>query len=160
MWESNLRLTSDVLGRAGLEGAWDSEALPTGTRASSMFDLTTQTEAEMEIIRSAVVQKEGLLVSVFDLLRRVPRRVLMLLKLNDLVRSLDRSLATTHSNVRLDHRKFAFILNKPAQIRIFLITAQYCNLAVYEDNKRHLREQMRKAGLSLSGLLTYVKQWW
>ena len=45
-----------------------------------------QTEEEMEAIRNAVVQREGLLLSVFDLLRRVPRRLLMLLKLNDLVR--------------------------------------------------------------------------
>ena len=66
-----------------------------------MIDLTAQTEEEMEAIRQAVVEKEGLLLSVFDVLRRVPRRVLMVLKLNDLTRSLDRALATTHSNVRL-----------------------------------------------------------
>lgn len=70
-----------------------------------MFDLTPQTEEEMEIIRTAVIQKEGLLLSVFDLLRRVPRRLLMLLKLNDLVRSLDRSLATTHSSVGFNGHK-------------------------------------------------------
>lgn len=66
-----------------------------------MIDLTAQTAKEMEAIRQAVVEKEGLLLSVFDLLRRVPRRVLMVLKLNELTRSLDRALATTHSNVRL-----------------------------------------------------------
>ena len=51
-----------------------------------MIDLSAQTEEEMEAIRKAVVQKEGLLLSVFDVLRRVPRRVLMVLKLNDLTR--------------------------------------------------------------------------
>ena len=51
-----------------------------------MVDLMPQTEEEMEAIRNAVIQRGGLLVSLFDLLRRVPRRVLMLLKLNDLVR--------------------------------------------------------------------------
>ena len=88
--------------------------------------MSAQTEAEMEAIRNAVVQKEGLLLSVFDVLRRVPRRVLMVLKLNDLTRcashsencsierdvadhvhlfdrSLDRALATTHANVRRSH---------------------------------------------------------
>ena len=30
--------------------------------------------------------KEGLMVSIFDILRKVPRRVLMILKLNDLTR--------------------------------------------------------------------------
>lgn len=97
------------LGRAGLEGAWDSEATPNRKRASSMFDLTPQTEEEMEIIRTAVIQKEGLLLSVFDLLRRVPRRLLMLLKLNDLVRSLDRSLATTHSSVGFNGYKVSLM---------------------------------------------------
>jgi aarF domain-containing kinase len=46
-----------------------------------------QTPEEMEAIRQAVVQREGLLLSVFQVLRMVPRRVLMLLKLNDLTRS-------------------------------------------------------------------------
>lgn len=74
-------------GRAGLEGTWDDD---TGSsekrRPKSLVDMMPQSEEEMEAIRNAVVQKEGLILSVFDLLRRVPRRVLMLLKLNDLVR--------------------------------------------------------------------------
>jgi aarF domain-containing kinase len=45
-----------------------------------------QTEEEMEAIRNAVISREGLLLSVFDVLRRIPRRVLMVLKLNDLTR--------------------------------------------------------------------------
>ena len=55
-------------------------------RASSLIDMARQTDEEMEAIRNAVVGKEGLLLSVFDVLRRVPRRVLMVLKLNDLTR--------------------------------------------------------------------------
>lgn len=51
-----------------------------------MVELLPQSEEEMEAIRNAVMTKEGILISVFDMLRRVPRRVLMLLKLNDLVR--------------------------------------------------------------------------
>ena len=57
-------------------------------RGKSMIDLNKQTEAEIEAIRNAVVQREGLLLDVFDVLRRVPRRVLMVLKLNDLTRSV------------------------------------------------------------------------
>lgn len=85
-------------------------------RGKSVIDLNKQTEAEIEAIRNAVVQREGLLLDVFDVLRRVPRRVLMVLKLNDLTRlvhehlssifltaqryrSLDHALATTHSSV-------------------------------------------------------------
>ena len=94
-----------ITGRAALEGSW--EDLDQGSdgkgfsRGRSMIDLSAQTEEEMEAIRKAVVQKEGLLLSVFDVLRRVPRRVLMVLKLNDLTRSLDRALATTHANVSI-----------------------------------------------------------
>lgn len=51
-----------------------------------MIDMMPQSEEEMDAIRHAVVNREGLLISVFDVLRRVPRRVLMVLKLNDLTR--------------------------------------------------------------------------
>lgn len=55
-------------------------------RASSVMDQLPQTEEEVEAIRNAVLAKEGLLISVFDILRNVPRRVLMVFKLNDLTR--------------------------------------------------------------------------
>lgn len=55
-------------------------------RRGSLVELSPQTTAEIEAIRNAVINKEGLLVSVFDVLRRVPRRVLMVLKLNELTR--------------------------------------------------------------------------
>jgi aarF domain-containing kinase len=64
----------------------DSQEKSTFRRASSMIDMTPQTEEEMQAIRDAVITSEGLLLSVFDVLRRVPRRVLMVLKLNDLTR--------------------------------------------------------------------------
>ena len=66
--------------------------MPEGTPSSgsnqrgSLAELSPQTPAEIEAIRSAVINKEGLLVSVFDVLRRVPRRVLMVFKLNELTR--------------------------------------------------------------------------
>jgi aarF domain-containing kinase len=55
-------------------------------RASSMLEQVPQTEQEVEALRNAVMTKEGLLLSVFDILRNVPRRVLMVFKLNDLTR--------------------------------------------------------------------------
>lgn len=89
-----------LTGRATLEGAWgDDEEESSMARASSVIDMRPQSEEEMEAIRNAVISREGLLLSVFDVLRRVPRRVLMVLKLNDLTRSLDYALMTTHSNV-------------------------------------------------------------
>jgi aarF domain-containing kinase len=103
-----------------------------------------QTYEEKDAIRNAVMQKEGVLLSVFDVLRRVPRRVLMVLKLNDLTRSLDHALMTTHSN-----------------IRIFLVTAKYCVYAVWQADRKRLIDIMRDRGLlSLKLLSEYFTCWW
>jgi len=92
-----------MAGRASLGGLHDEELDPQSEtkfrRASSMIDLMPQTDEEMEAIRDAVIASEGLLLSVFDILRRVPRRVLMVLKLNDLTRYFAiRLLAVVVSN--------------------------------------------------------------
>ena len=72
-----------ITGRVGLDDiSYDSSI----ARPASMIDMLPQTTEELEMIRNAVLQHEGMLQSVFDVLRRVPRRVLMLLKLNDLTR--------------------------------------------------------------------------
>jgi hypothetical protein len=103
-----------------LKDSWEDEHDSSLDRATSVTTMTRQTDDERAAIRNAVVQREGVLVSVFDILRRIPRRVLMVLKLNDLTRqvknslllnepssdyctnrSLDRSLNTTHADVGL-----------------------------------------------------------
>ncbi|OCH84899.1 ABC1-domain-containing protein [Obba rivulosa] len=134
-----------ITGRAALEGSWDDVDSPSGgPRATSLIEISSQTEQELEAIRNAVVQREGLLLSVFDVLRRVPRRVLMVLKLNDLTRSLDHALMTTHSSVR-----------------VFLIMAKYCSRAVWEDQRARLFSAMREKGLmSISLLCNYFSGWW
>lgn len=98
-----------------LEGSWQGTQQESAFhRASSIIDMVPQTEEEKDAIRNAVGH-EGVLLSLLDVLRRVPRRVLMVLKLNDLTRceqhvfsllfshfyyrSLDHALMTTHSNV-------------------------------------------------------------
>ncbi|KAG2078980.1 ABC1-domain-containing protein [Suillus decipiens] len=88
-------------------------------RATGMLDLVSE---ETEFSRNTVAP-EDILVSVLDVLRRLPRRVVMVMKLNDLARHLDHSLETTHSSVR-----------------IFLITSKYCMKAVWQDEKNHFRE--------------------
>jgi aarF domain-containing kinase len=109
-----------------------------------MLDMMPQTEEEIDAMRRAVVNREGLLVSVFDVLRRVPRRVLMVLKLNDLTRSLDHALKTTHSNVR-----------------VFIVMSKYCARAVWRDDKRRLIEEMRARGfVSFQLLWEYFSCWW
>ncbi|KAF9227405.1 ABC1-domain-containing protein [Gyrodon lividus] len=134
-----------ITGRAALGGTWEDENLSETSfkRASSMIDMMPQTVDEMEAIRDAVINREGLLVSVFDVLRRVPKRVLMVLKLNDLTRSLDHGLATTHSSVR-----------------IFLITAKYCMTAIWRDDCRRIQEE----GLRTYGWFGSIRHlmgcWW
>ncbi|KAF8070118.1 ABC1 family-domain-containing protein [Lyophyllum atratum] len=135
-----------LTGRAALEGTVSSEHKDDGSfhRASSMIDMKAPSEAEMDAIRNAVISTEGLLTSVFDVLRRVPRRVLMVLKLNDLTRSLDYALMTTHSN-----------------IRIFVITAKYCTYAVWQDERKRLFDAMKQKGiLSFRLLKDYFSCWW
>ncbi|GLB37038.1 putative ABC1-domain-containing protein [Lyophyllum shimeji] len=135
-----------LTGRAALEGGFEGEREDDDTshRASSMFEMMPQSEEEVEAIRNAVISTEGLLTSVFDVLRRVPRRVLMVLKLNDLTRSLDHALMTTHSN-----------------IRIFIITAKCCAYAIWQDDRRRLFDAMKQHGILSFGLLKeYFSCWW
>ncbi|KAG6850144.1 hypothetical protein H0H93_000529 [Arthromyces matolae] len=80
-----------LTGRAALQGTvHDEENEPSFRRASSMLDMKPQSKEELDAMRSAVVATDGLLLSVFDVLRRVPRRVLMVLKLNDLTRKYEK----------------------------------------------------------------------
>ncbi|KAF9475536.1 ABC1-domain-containing protein [Pholiota conissans] len=134
-----------ITGRVALEGSWDSDDdLNSFRRSSSLIDMVPQSAEEKDAIRNAVMQKEGVLLSVLDVLRRVPRRVLMVLKLNDLTRSLDHALMTTHSN-----------------IRIFLVTAKYCTYAVWRDDRKRLIDMMKERGLlSYRLLYDYFSCWW
>lgn len=74
-------------GRLAPDGIIEADDGPTSDirRAKGMLDMASQTEEEMELIRNTVAQGD-ILVSVLDVLRRLPRRVLMVMKLNDLAR--------------------------------------------------------------------------
>ncbi|KAK7057167.1 ABC1-domain-containing protein [Favolaschia claudopus] len=131
-----------LTGRASMEPSVSSQS-ETFQRGSGLMDFTPQSEAEKEAIRNAVTQ-DGVLMSVLDILRRVPRRVLMILKLNDLTRSLDHALMTTHSNVR-----------------VFLVSAKYCATAVWYDDRKRLISQMHDRGFLTWGILVqYFRSWW
>jgi len=138
-----------LTGRATMKDApedprQDSENQSSFRRASNMLDQLPQTDQEVEALRNAVMTKEGLLLSVFDILRKVPRRVLMVFKLNDLTRSLDHALSTTHSKVR-----------------VFIVVAKYCTTAVWEDERRTIFDRMRGSGLlSARSLTEYFGAWW
>jgi aarF domain-containing kinase len=71
-----------LTGRAALEGSWDGPDRPEPfRRGSGLIDIMPQSESEKEAIRDAVMSQDGILMSVLDVLRRVPRRILMILKL-------------------------------------------------------------------------------
>ena len=75
-------------------------------------------------------------------------------------RSLDHALATTHSSVRMTY----CVVLVPCslefmQIRVFLVTAKYCTLAVWQDDRRRLFSDWSRRGIF--GLLAdYVRCWW
>ena len=137
-------LESAITGRSGLEGSDDKNphGVKGSKRKSSILDMdsgSAMSPDEQEHIRKTVMEKEGLFLDILQVLRKVPRRMLMVLKLNDLTRSLDASLHTTHG------------LARP-----FIITARYCALAVWRDDKRNLRDRYRQSGLSLRLLGDYL----
>ncbi|KAJ4395899.1 hypothetical protein N0V93_000115 [Gnomoniopsis smithogilvyi] len=68
--------------------------------------------------------QEGLLADLVQLLGQVPRVILLILKTNDLTRSLDENLHTRHG-----------------PIRNFLILARYCMRTVFNEQLEHIREQ-------------------
>lgn len=145
-------LESAITGRAGLEGSDPKNPLgvKNKNRASSLLDMDSGaklSDEEQDHIRKTVMEKEGLFLSILDLLRRLPRRMLMVLKLNDLTRSLDASLHTTHGPTRP-----------------FLIAARLCAKAVYSNDLKHLKERRKTGKASLLSSLTlwkdYFKAWW
>ena len=77
-----------------MQGSWDGSVDEEIPRATGMIEMAPQTVEEQILIRKVVIEKEGLIVSVFDVLRRIPRRILMILKLNDLTRHVKQPVIT------------------------------------------------------------------
>ena len=82
--------------------------------------LKPRTSDEKKSMGSAL--QEGLLADLVQLLGRVPRVILLILKTNDLTRSLDENLRTTHGPVRT-----------------FLILARYCARTVFQEEIEDVR---------------------
>lgn len=141
-------LESAITGRSGLEGSDNKN--PTGVkgkqRKSSLLDLDSSSrlsDDEKDHIRKTVMEKEGLLVDVMALLRRVPRAMLMVLKINDLTRALDANLHTTHGSARP-----------------FIITARYCAMAARRDDKERLTARRRSEGISFGFVKSFLSSCW
>lgn len=82
--------------------------------------MTSRTNEEKKVIGDAL--GEGLLESLIQLLGQVPRVILLILKTNDLTRSLDEGLHT-----------------RQGPMRTFLILARYASRTVYEEQLDNIR---------------------
>lgn len=136
-------LETAITGRIGLEGATSQATKSKSSRRSSLLDLQQMSGSELDQIRSAVTDQTGLITSIFTLLRNAPRRLIMILKLNDLSRGLDQSLHTTHG---------------PA--RVFLIVARFCEWAVWQDEKQCLAARYRREGVTWAWVVDALGAWW
>jgi len=82
----------------------------------------TRTEEEKKNINDAL--GEGMLQQLVQLLGQVPRIILLILKTNDLTRSLDENLQT-----------------RQGPVRTFLILARYCSRTVFEEQVEELQKR-------------------
>lgn len=94
---------------------------------------SARTESEKESITGAL--GDGMLQQLVELLGQVPRIILLILKTNDLTRSLDENLHTSQG-----------------PIRTFIILARYATRAVFQENMEAVRE-------SAGSLLRPAKLW-
>lgn len=102
-----------------LSSAKDPRGKASGTGPSI---LQTRTAEEKKDMGDAL--QEGLLADLVQLLGQVPRIILLILKTNDLTRSLDESLHT-----------------RQGPIRSFMILARYCTRTVFEEKVEELRNR-------------------
>ncbi|KAF1940767.1 ABC1-domain-containing protein [Clathrospora elynae] len=98
--------------------------------------MTSRTNEEKKVIGDAL--GEGLLESLIQLLGQVPRVILLILKTNDLTRSLDEGLHT-----------------RQGPMRTFLILARYASRTVYEESLDNLNGSV----LWPSNFLSWLGAW-
>nr|XP_019046934.1 Atypical/ABC1/ABC1-B protein kinase [Kwoniella bestiolae CBS 10118]OCF25864.1 Atypical/ABC1/ABC1-B protein kinase [Kwoniella bestiolae CBS 10118] len=138
-------LESAITGQINMADETNDPSYGSGNRPTSLLELGTgsMTDNQVNKLRAAMMERDDLIVSIFELLRTVPKRLLMILKLSDLQRSLDQSLATTHG-----------------QNRVFVIVARYCAEAVWQSDIKSLRESLSQTGLSFSVLRRFASAIW
>lgn len=116
--------------------------LASAAGAGDMLEYGHQTRDELKAMREAVVMRDGGIDTLLELLRKVPRRLLLVLKVNDLTRALEASLKPAH-----------------APHTPFLILAQHCNLAIHNA----VRDELRSRGWGLQSLRRVwnrAGEWW
>ncbi|KAL1953257.1 hypothetical protein VTO42DRAFT_3345 [Malbranchea cinnamomea] len=83
---------------------------------------SSRSDQEREMLSGALI--EGMLQDLIALLGQVPRIILLILKTNDLTRSLDENLHTKHG-----------------PLRTFLILARYATCTVFNEQMERIRER-------------------
>ncbi|KAL8835359.1 MAG: hypothetical protein Q9170_003348 [Blastenia crenularia] len=107
-------------------------------RAVTKSVVSKRSEKEKQVISGAM--GEGMLQQLVQLLGQVPRIILLILKTNDLTRSLDESLET-----------------RDGPVRNFLILARYCSRTVLQEEVELIRS---KGGLLRTrNLLRLILAW-
>lgn len=101
---------------------------------------TARTAAERQHMAGSL-QRDGLLAELVQMLGQVPRIILLILKTNDLTRSLDENLHT-----------------RQGPVRQFLILARYCARTVFEEQLGAIRET--GSMLRPANALRLVGAWW
>lgn len=97
-----------------------------------------------ELVRIAdAVGGPRFLIEVAELLAGMPRIVLLLLKTNDLLRSVDEELRTSGG-----------------ENATYVIVGGYCARAIWDECWRRCMNEAVKAGLSWSLLREWVECWW
>lgn len=96
----------------------------TGRDWSIVSSSITKPREDSEQKTMSTALQEGLIVDLVQMLGQVPRIILLILKTNDLTRSLDESLHT-----------------KQGPARQFLILARYCMRTVFQENLEEIRKQ-------------------
>ncbi|OWZ34079.1 Atypical/ABC1/ABC1-B protein kinase [Cryptococcus neoformans] len=132
-------LESAITGQINMADESNTHDSANDPRPTSLLDSKTFDKDQIRKLRAAMLEREGLIASIFELLRIVPRRMLMILKLSDLQRSLDQSLATTHG-----------------QSRVFVIVARYCAKAIWQADYANFRKSLSTQGFSLSLFKSFI----
>ncbi|RLV95130.1 ABC1 family protein MCP2 [Spathaspora sp. JA1] len=102
---------------------------------------TKRTVEEMSSIQSQLNEDSKVIEDLMDILSSMPRIVLLILKTNDLTRSLDENLQSSLGPERT-----------------FLIMANYCAKCVYQEQQEEIEKKF--TNVSLSKYLQQYKSWW
>ncbi|KAH8428799.1 ABC1 kinase family protein [Aspergillus melleus] len=108
------------------------------TKVTNKNIVSQRTDAERDSMSGAL--SEGMLQQLVELLGQVPRIILLILKTNDLTRSLDENLHT-----------------RQGPVRTFLILARYATRTVFEEQMESINET--GGILRIGNFLRFLRAW-